>query len=57
MKYFLLTILLFSGLFAHGEASNHIHFFNNWHLEHYLLLIVGLISAYTLYNKVFKENL
>ena len=56
MRYFLVIGLLFSGLFAHGGSSEHIHVFSTMHLEGFILFLAGIISTYLIYEKVFKRE-
>lgn len=56
MKYILIFQIFLSGLFAHGFAEKHLHFFTSLHVEYFVLFIAGLVSAFLIYEKVFKGN-
>ena len=56
MKYLVVMGLLFSGLFAHGGTSQHIHVFSTLHLESFILFLAGIISTFFIYEKVFKRD-
>ncbi len=56
MKYLVVMGLLFSGLFAHGGASEHLHVFSTMHIESFILLLAGLIITYFIYEKVSKRD-
>ena len=56
MIYLLFIGLLFSGLFAHGGSSEHLHVFSTMHLEGFILFLAGIISTYFIYEKVSKRD-
>ena len=56
MKYILIFQIFLSGLFAHGFAQEHLHFFSSLHVEHFVLFIAGFVSVFFIYEKVFKGN-
>ncbi|MCW8894342.1 MAG: hypothetical protein OQK48_04815 [Sulfurimonas sp.] len=56
MKYIMISQIFLSGLFAHGFAHEHLHFFDSLHVEYFVLFIAGLVSAFFIYEKVFKGN-
>ncbi len=56
MKYLLIIGLLFSGLFAHGGSSEHMHIFGTMHLESFILALAGLIVTFFIYEKVSKRD-
>lgn len=56
MRYLSVFVLFFSTLFAHGKEHEHIHFFSSLHAEYFVFFIVGLVGAYFVYDKFFKDN-
>ncbi|MDD5401428.1 MAG: hypothetical protein PHQ93_09600 [Sulfurimonas sp.] len=56
MKYIVIFQLIFSTLFAHGKEHEHLHFFSSLHAEYFVFFIVGLVGAYFVYDKFFKDN-
>ncbi len=56
MKYLLSFLFLLTNLFAHGAGENHLHFFSTLHTEYFILFIVGLITAVTLYAYINRET-
>lgn len=56
MKYMVILQLFFATLFAHGKEHEHLHFFSSLHVEYFILFIVGLLGAYLVYNRFFKDN-
>ena len=56
MRYFLIIGLVFSGLFAHGGTTEHLHVFSTMHLESFILFLAGIISTYFIYEKILKRD-
>ena len=56
MRYVLIFQMFLSGLFAHGLGEEHLHFFSSLHVEYFVLFVAGLVSAFFIYEKVFKGN-
>jgi hypothetical protein len=56
MKYILISQIFLSGLFAHGFAEEHLHFFTSLHVEYFVLFLAGLVGAFFIYSKLFKGN-
>ncbi len=54
MRYVLIFQIFLSGLFAHGGAEEHLHFFSSLHVEYFVLFVAGLLSTYFVYEKLFK---
>lgn len=56
MKYMVIFQLVIATLLAHGKEHEHLHFFSSLHVEYFLFFIVGLLGAYLVYNRFFKDN-
>ncbi len=56
MRYLSIMCLLVSGLFAHGENSEHLHFFSSLHVEGFILFLGGIIATYLIYEKILKRD-
>ena len=56
MKFILMFQMFLTGLFAHGFAGEHLHFFSSLHVEYFALFIAGLVSAFFIYTKLFKGS-
>jgi hypothetical protein len=56
MRYLAVFVLFFSTLFAHGKEHEHLHFFSSLHVEYFVFFIVGLVGAYFVYERFFKDN-
>lgn len=56
MKYILISQIFLGGLFAHGHSQEHLHFFTSLHVEYFVLFLAGLVSAFFIYEKIFKGN-
>ena len=56
MKYLVMIGLLFSGLFAHGGSSEHMHVFSSLHVESFILFLVGILTTYFVYEKLLKRD-
>lgn len=56
MKYMVIFQLFFATLFAHGKEHEHLHFFSSLHVEYFVFFMVGLLGAYLVYNRFFKDN-
>ena len=56
MKFISIFLFLFSTLFAHGAAENHLHFFSTLHVEPFILLVVGFIAVVSVYKYIKRET-
>ena len=56
MKFALISLFLFTTLFAHGTGEGHLHFFSTLHIEYFVLFIVGLIAAVSFFKYFSKET-
>jgi hypothetical protein len=56
MRYLLVLQLFLSGLFAHGGADSHIHFFSTLHVESFVLFLVVLVVGFSIFKYASKER-
>ncbi|MEN8303970.1 MAG: hypothetical protein ABFQ64_07855 [Campylobacterota bacterium] len=56
MRYLFSFLFLVTTLFAHGTAENHLHFFSTLHGGDFVLLILGLVAAVSLYKYIKRET-
>lgn len=56
MRYIVTFLFLLTGLFAHSEGENHLHFFSSLHMESFLLLLSVLAAGLAIFKFFGKER-